>query len=438
MASKINRQLSLMNVFHKAFFIKIGNYFSDAILKKQTLYFGIFLPVVYSFIAIFFTPVWGDELLYHIPTAKNFTFSVLFGDNLLYNTAYTPLPYIIGKTFINMWDSYILLRLINFLIFLCLLLVFYKIFILLNKKPLFFILLLISNPYLLRASTTYYMFNYGLLFAFIAFYFIIKNETKFSNTIVSLMLSLAVLSQQWMLILVVARQIVELVNNIKLKNGLNVYIKNLAVQVVLLSPALLIFFIWKGLTVPQFNIHQLKPTFEHANAVFANIGFIGIFIILFNFKRFLNINYLSLIFLIPLIWLTIPNHSNLHGLENSTGVAAQICTQLQKFVLIPYNFSMLILVFFGILVYVLVFINKSDKFSHILKLFIIGLSVVFTSSVKLGASHIYILVPFIFLYFRDEIDGNKYLKQSILIQMYFLALFYLIYYTNFITTNNSL
>ncbi|HPN38648.1 MAG TPA: hypothetical protein PL041_09605, partial [Melioribacteraceae bacterium] len=172
MASKINRQLSLMNVFHKAFFIKIGNYFSDAILKKQTLYFGIFLPVVYSFIAIFFTPVWGDELLYHIPTAKNFTFSVLFGDNLLYNTAYTPLPYIIGKTFINMWDSYILLRLINFLIFLCLLLVFYKIFILLNKKPLFFILLLISNPYLLRASTTYYMFNYGLLFAFIAFYFI--------------------------------------------------------------------------------------------------------------------------------------------------------------------------------------------------------------------------------------------------------------------------
>ena len=415
--------------------MKVDN---DSIVNKNTLILSILFIIFLSFISIFYTPVWGDELLYHIPTAKNFNFSDFFSNNPSYNSAYTPFPYILGKIAFNICNSYLMLRLVNFIIFLFLSVAIFKLFSLISKSPLFFTLLLLSNPYLLRASFTYYMFNYGLLFTISSLYYILKKENKYRNIIVPFISGMAVLSQQWMLVFVIAQTVLEVVKFFCNQQKLFALFKALFIQLFFLLPALIIFFIWSGFVPPYFNSHELKPSFEHANSVYANVGFICFFIVLYNYKQFLKYKLLPLVFVVPLIWISIPYHSSQHGLETSTGVTAQICTQLNNQLFIPYKISMLLFICVGILTFILILLKDTDDFSQLLKFIVFGLFVSFTSSIKLGASHIFIIVPFILIFFHKEIEKNNKLKIVLLVQMFLLSIVYMIYYSLFITNNKSL
>ena len=154
------------------------------------------------FILIFTTPFWGDEIIYHYPTTANISFPNIIHNSPSYNSAYTPLPYILGSLIYKINNSLYALRLLNYVIFLFLIYFLYKISLNFRSDPFTLLLLLICNPYLLKSSFTYHMTNYGLLFAIIGIYIYFFSQKKHKMILAHFFWGISVLCQQWMLIII--------------------------------------------------------------------------------------------------------------------------------------------------------------------------------------------------------------------------------------------
>ncbi|MFH0736783.1 MAG: hypothetical protein V1773_18280 [bacterium] len=410
--------------------------------KKNIKVFYLLIPLIllllFCFVSIFITPVWGDEVVYHYPNALNISFFNIIESNSTYSSAYTPLPYVLGGVVCKINNSIVTLRILNYFIFLLLIYYLYKIAVQLNYNPWLFVLLIISNPYLLRSSFAYYMFNYGLLFSIICIYYYFFSKTKYKLIISHLFLGLAVLSQQWMLIIGFALFVNELTQYFKKILNKKQLINVVLYKLIFLFPASLLFYCWGGLTHPHFQMHGLQPTFEHLNAVLANFGFVGIFIVIYKIKDILNYKYIPLIFILPIVWFTIPIHSQVHGPGISTGVASQLSMQIQKYLFIPYQASMALLIVAGIILFVFILSKSESNFTCFIKYTILGFIVAFMSSVLLGASHIFISVPFLLIIFFPELNENKALGKIVFTQLYLIALFYIIYLSLFVVKNVTL
>ncbi|MDZ7370508.1 MAG: hypothetical protein ONB12_04975 [candidate division KSB1 bacterium] len=213
--------------------------------------------------------------------------------------------------------------------------------------------------------------------------------------------------------------------------------KSIAFKIVFLLPSLFLFYSWKGLTHPNFHAHTLHPSFEHLTGTIANWGIAVAFIILPNYKTIIKAAYLPLIFLLPLIYLCIPEHSTGHGINLITGVASQVATQIQNFIYIPYKITMLVFSSLGLLAIVLIINKTKIEFEAFLKYTLLGFLAAFIASTRLGASHIFVSLPFLFMIFSKEINENSILKLSIVCQFYFISLFYIIYFSFFVARGVS-
>jgi len=395
----------------------------------------LILLLLFCFVSIFFTPMWGDEIGFHYPNAQNISLAKIIDTNSTYSSAYTPFPYILGNIVYKISNTIFALRILNYLIFIALIFFIYRIALHLEINPLLLVLLIISNPYILRSSFVYYMTNYGLLFSIIGIYYYFFSPFKYKQILSHLFFALAVLSQQWMLIIIFSIILNEITLFLKKDISLNYLLKSILYKIIIISPALLLFYSWGGLTHPNFQAHTLKPSFEHLNAVLANLGFAGLFISLFSIKKYFKISYIPLIFIIPIIWLTIPIHSEHHGIEVITGVAAQLSSQISKFILIPYKINMLVLIIFGILLLMLTISKRDNDF---LKYTLLGFIIALTSNTRLGASHIFVSLPFLFLLFSSELKEKRLLQILITTQLYLTSLFYVIYYSFFVVKDLAL
>ncbi len=293
------------------------------------------------------------------------------------------------------------------------------------------VLLLISNPYLLRSSFVYYMFNYGLLFATIGIYFYFFSNNKHKIILAHLFWGLAVLCQQWMLIIIFSIFLLEF--NLFLKRELEkkLFIKGVIYKLFFLLPSFILFSFWQGLTHPNFQFHKLDPSFNHLTGTLANYGIVGIFILLFNFKKYFKVQYLPLIYFLPIIYLTIPSHSEHLGFDVITGVASQLSIQLQKYFSMPYKINMFFLAAIGMMVLIAVISKNSNNFSFFLKNVILGFLIAFSSSTALGAVHIFVSFPFLLLAFNSDLKEKKLLENTVLICFYLMSIFYVIYYSLF-------
>ncbi len=142
------------------------------LIQIKTIYIVLLsFLLLFCFITIFLIPSWGDEITYHYPNADQISLNRIINHNSSYSSAYTPFSYIIGKVGLIFYNSIITLRLLNFIVLIILIVFLYKICKEISNEPIYFTLLLICNPYILRSSFTYYLFNYGLTFRIIVLYF---------------------------------------------------------------------------------------------------------------------------------------------------------------------------------------------------------------------------------------------------------------------------
>lgn len=370
-----------------------------------------------------------DEINYHYPNAKYFSFERITDPNSEYSSAYTPLPYLFGKIILSIYDSITSLRLVNFVVFIFFGFYTYLISKRLTSFPLILTLIIISNPYLLRSAFTYYMFNYGLMFSIIGIYLYFFSTLKHKYFISHIFFGLAVLSQQWMLVVIGSIFLLELFISNFDKASLIKLSRGFVFKLITLLPAIYLFITWNGFNHPNFEAHKLYPTFEHLNASFANWGFIAFFIVLFYFKKYLyKRELISLIFILPVLFLAIPSHTTGHGPEQITGLTAQLATQLENFTSIPFNLTFFIFIVSGLSLLIMCISKGKNEFELLMFFIIISFLVAFTSSTLLGASHIFVSAPFILFLFQKEILAHKFLKYLIVLQLYSVSLFYIFYW----------
>ena len=100
-----------------------------------------------------------------MPLAQNISWHKIVSADSDYSSAYTPLPYIIGKLFYRIKASLYTLRVVNGLVYFPTIFIAFKLFFQIDKMNAFALAALCSlNPYLLRAGYVYLMSNYGILF----------------------------------------------------------------------------------------------------------------------------------------------------------------------------------------------------------------------------------------------------------------------------------
>jgi hypothetical protein len=400
--------------------------------KKIILLVLLFSICSLCFISIFITPPWGDEKDSHYPNALNISLDQILKKDSNYSSAYPPFPYILGSIFLKIYRSLFTLRLLNYMLFLASIFVFFKICKKICTEPISITALFLLNPYLLRSSYSYYMFHYGLTFALGGIYFYFFSDTKMRMLWAHLLWMLAVLSQQWMLIVIIGVYLSDLSKFINKTESISEIIKSTVFKFLSLAPALLLFYVWKGLTHPNFHEYALHASLEHLNSVLANIGLLFLVVSVFRVRSLINIKYLPLLFLLPILFFSVPVHSERLGLETSTGVAAQLCDKLRVFLHVPYNLSMSLFILSGIILFMIAInIDRRTDYQQSLFNIFCGLCCAFVISALLGASHIYVSIPFLLLMMHKEIEKSSAISRLLIGQFYLLSIFYTIYITFF-------
>ncbi len=379
-----------------------------------------------SLVAIFITPPIHDEEMYHVPLARNISPGMTLSGQSSYSSAYPPLPYFFGNQVLRLFPSLESLRLLNLAIFLAAVFVFRSIAVRISYSPDFLTALFVLNPYLIKASFTYLMYNWGILFALAGLYLYFF-KPKHAMPPAHLLFGMAVLSQQWLLAVVGAVLLHEVVGFSRKEISHVVFAKLVLQKALFLLPAAFLFWKWRGFVHPNFASHSLHPTFEHLNAVLATLGLALICLVIAHWKRILCLRNTVLIFLLPLLWVAIPEHSFAHGPSVMTGITSQLAVKLAVFTGIPYKITMFVFILGGLASLCILLSRKGQGFHQVMVYVLLGLVAAFTLSSRLAASHIFICLPFVWLALSEEITGLGIARYPLLAQFSLLSVTYWIY-----------
>jgi len=393
---------------------------------KLTIYVMAFIVLFFCFISIFLTPTWGDEQRFHSPLAHIISFDQIVAADSNYSSAYMPLPYVIGRIALLTVDSPIILRLLNLFVFIVLIWFFYLIAKKICEDSLLITLLCMLNPYMLSASFLYLPRNWGLMFVMIGLYVYFYCAEKQKN-VAHLFFAFAVLSQQWMVAVVFAIFLYEMSIASVQKDRLKFVVKSLMLKLVCLLTSTCLFNVWGGLTHPNFRSHALQPNFENFDAILANLGFVLIIPALWNFKTILKKVNIFFLFLLPLLWLSIPKPLQVNAFRHTTGSASKIAMMMDVHLSIPYKLTMFLLILSGLVTLVILFNKKKEGLNEVLKYSIFGFLVAFIGSTRLSASNILICLPFVLLLFQPEICRSEKSKFLVVVQYFLFGFLYVLY-----------
>lgn len=389
------------------------------------------LEAAITLYGVYRTPSYGDEANYHFPLAKNITWQMIVDGDSDYSSAYTPLPFVIGHVVYRVFPSLYALRLLNWLVVLSSIIVFYRLARMHSKDGAIELTLLYSlNPYLLRASFLYLMFGYGLVFTLLGLYFYFKGGKAKHYILAHLCWGLAVLSMQWMLVPFVAVGLFELGEYFAERKQILTKGSSLALRVgaklTVLLPAFLVFYQWEGLTHPNFHTHTLHASFEHVNGVLSVLGFCFFLYVTYYCRR-LSFNVLSyLIFTLPVLFLGLPQHAEGHGINNMTGVVSAFSRKLETILHLPYIVTTGLWVTAGLLFLHILLKENRNAIEKVSQYMVLGLMAAFAISTRLGASHVFILLPFTLLAVGKSL-AKKNIRYAMSIQWLVMTLAYVVY-----------
>jgi hypothetical protein len=276
-----------------------------------------------------------DEYRNHIPTAKAFFDDNLWGATLSnkYKAANTPLPYILSVIplkILSINPDYKSLRLINIFFSLFTLVMIYFLLGILNKKGVLLLGIILFYPYFLKPSFTYFMSIYGLMFFIISLRICYLDwYNKWQWFLIGFFVSLAILSQQFYLVLIPAYLIYLLISQ---QSSLEKLFKGALFISSFLMLVLPLFVAWGGLTHPNYSFHNLKVDLTKLSSILVVSGGVLFFYFL-SFIKKLNIKILLISFLSSMIlsFLFYPEFSVKGGFEKITGFSFHVLHLFGKF-----------------------------------------------------------------------------------------------------------
>jgi len=393
---------------------------------NKIIFFIFISELLLLTIGIIKTPTWGDELNFHAPLAQNISWEKIIDADSNYSSAYTPLPYIIGNLFYRIKASLYTLRIVNGLVYILTIIVVFKLFSQIDKTNALALTALTSlNPYLFRAGYIYLMSNYGILFALtgIYVYFYLQGAKRLWLSHICWMA--AVLSMQWILLVYVAFVIYEFELFVLERKDYKAFAKLFLLKIISLLPALYLFWCWQGLTHPNFHSHTLASSIAHVDAVLSVLGFWFFLFIITEIKKLKRKIVAWLIFLVPVLLLNLPKHAAKHGLFVITGIASAFCKKTEQILQIPYSVSTAVLVLAGVLLLVMLWNNDGlDDFQRTMLYMVSGLFTAFAVSTLLGASHIFIAMPFILFIPAKKPVQNRKLFSGLVFQYFVMSIAY--------------
>ncbi len=268
--------------------------------KKISFLIIILLYIIFATISLITVNVHLDEKESHLPTLELFSDTDILTaiSSPAYKSASTPLPYIIASLSLKMLHlsaSLFSARLINIVVSLFSLFIFLKLF---GNKELNIIypsLILFFYPYFLKPSFLFFMSIYGLFF-FMLFIYFVKKDNRRSYILGGLSLSLAILSQQFYLVVFVFYLGFLLYDstNYKLKK------EKLLDALLFILPIILlvvVFILWGGLTHPNYRTWGAEFQIQNLTSVFIILGSTMLPFLIFNVA---GIRKSYLVILLPL------------------------------------------------------------------------------------------------------------------------------------------
>lgn len=231
--------------------------------------------LVFGIISVVFGKIQLDEREFHLPTAKSFYgesfFDAIIGDD--YKTASTPLPYIITASLHKaagiepaLWS----VRGVNIAVSFLTMILLISLLRDMKITPFPYIAVVFFYPYFLKPSFTFHMAGFGLLF-YVLFLKYVSDKRSIGQIISGLALCCAILSQQFYLILA-ALPFLQML----LPGRANVTpgkILSLFVMIfICLVPVLILFFIWGGLTHPNFRTWGVQFSLQNLTGALTVIG----------------------------------------------------------------------------------------------------------------------------------------------------------------------
>ena len=158
-----------------------------------------------------------------------------------------------------------------------------------------------------------------------------------------------------------------------------------------------------------------------------NIGFMFFLVVLAHFRSFLKTRNIPLLFLLPLLYLSIPAYSLYNGVNNINGFIANFASKAEKLIHIPYAWVLFPFILSGLLCFVLI-LRKHEIAERNIFLFIIcGFLAAFLIHSRLASAHVYVLLPFAILLLQHEIRSQKWLFRVMMFQYLFTSLVYVIF-----------
>jgi hypothetical protein len=395
------------------------------------LFFCISLPKMGSFT--------GDEVKYHYPNMENYFFNGLGATfNSQYSAANTPLPYIITSfvahlTALNLFVARMTTALISFGIF-------WVVFALLKaySAPRYASLIFLFSPYFFLNSFIFYANNYGILFMLLAFLVMWQTKGKaayISNFLTGIFLALAVLCQQFYLLIPAAIAAYRLGNAFQHRREdgqpqfKSVIGSLVAMNIPLLLP-LYIFSRWGGLTHPNFQYHSLGFYPSTIVGILFVTGLYYFPFLLLTLRKATKAEILvGGLLSILLVVAFRPQFSSQQGAGIFVGLTNHMISLTGKMGGIFPVVVMIGLVFCGIQILVRLFRDLSMGREYMLFLAALLLAIVYVFNTLIGERHLIGYITILFLLVLPRIRGK--IGLLYLAAMACLGISYYIYYIFF-------
>ena len=293
---------------------------------KKYSHFILIISIYIAFAAISLTRLNPhlDEIDSHLPTTK-----IFYNNDIIsaitsqdYKSASTPLPYIIVSTplkIFNITPTLFTARLFNILISLITLFIFIRLCDGKKNNLIIPALILLFYPYFIKPSFAFFMSIYGLMF-FLLFIYLIEKKTGINIFFSGLSLALAVLCQQFYLIVFVFYIGYRLYKEYFTESGS----KSLLSLIYFLLPfilPLIVFVLWGGLTHRNYRSWGTGFSFVNLTGVLVTLGSVLFPYMIFNIKEIKVRGLITLLFLSVLlvlfafpVWVNQPTVGGISGL----------------------------------------------------------------------------------------------------------------------------
>ncbi len=346
-----------------------------------------------------------DETEFHYPNVINFYrdgLSATFGPK--YAAANTPLPYIIVAGLARLTGpSLALARIVTGVISFLTLLMAMR---LLKRHgaDAYSGFVILFYPYFFLNSFVFYVVNFGLFFALAGLLILDKRtgtKAYWYDLLAGVCLALAVLCQQFYLVLPAAIALVRTVTSLRCRPMPPALAKTTLANFLLVLPLIapmLIFIRWGGLTHPNFHVHQLAFGATTITAIFFVVGLYFLPYLIQSYKSISGLLFgLAAAAGILLVIFFRPVFSNIQGPGKFTGMTLHLLTIPEKISPLITGPLITTLTIFGILVFLVLARSLTSAWDYTLFVSGIFLALTYIFSTQIGERHLLALIILLFL-----------------------------------------